>query len=257
VFRLASWNVNSLNLRLDQVLEWFNDTQLDVLALQETKVSDEQFPIKAFRERGYEVLFSGQKAYNGVAVISRYSLSQPLIDIPGLDGLQRRILAVTVAGIRVINVYVPNGSELNSDKYQYKLHWLEKLSLFLQQQMSIYPRIAVLGDFNVAPEDRDIYDPSEWQDSVLASPAERAAFVKLIQLGLYDSFRNFVQEEQSFSWWDYRAAAFRRNRGLRIDHILLTKDLNQLCQKSLIDKKPRKAQRPSDHAPVWVELDLS
>jgi exodeoxyribonuclease-3 len=229
---------------------------MDVLAMQETKLIDENFPITAFNETGYHVVFSGQKTYNGVAVISRYPISDVLTDIPDLDDPQRRILVVTVAGIRLINLYVPNGSELSSDKYQYKLDWLRKVISFIKQQMSIYPKLAVVGDFNIAPEDRDVHDPLEWQDSILVSPAEREAFTQLLQLGLYDSFRNFVQEERSYSWWDYRAAAFRRNRGLRIDHVLLSKELNALCLKSAIDKEPRKAERPSDHAPVWVELDL-
>ncbi|KTD04986.1 exodeoxyribonuclease III [Fluoribacter gormanii] len=257
MLKLASWNVNSLKIRLDQVLEWFDSERVDVLAMQETKLLDENFPMNAFIEKGYHVVFSGQKTYNGVAVISRYPLSDVLTDIPDFNDPQRRILVVTVAGIRLINLYVPNGSELTSDKYQYKLNWLQKVTTFIQQQMSIFPNLAVVGDFNIAPEDRDVHDPAEWAGSVLVSPAEREAFMQLLQLGLYDSFRNFIQDEQIFSWWDYRAAAFRRNRGLRIDHILLSKSLNALCRQSVIDKEPRKSERPSDHAPVWVELDLN
>lgn len=257
MLKLASWNVNSLKIRLDQVLEWFDSERVDVLAMQETKLLDENFPMNAFIENGYHVVFSGQKTYNGVAVISRYPLSDVLTDIPDFNDPQRRILVVTVAGIRLINLYVPNGSELTSDKYQYKLNWLQKVTAFIQQQMSIFPHLAVVGDFNIAPEDRDVHDPAEWAGSVLVSPAEREAFMQLLQLGLYDSFRNFIQDEQIFSWWDYRAAAFRRNRGLRIDHILLSKTLNALCRQSVIDKEPRKSERPSDHAPVWVELDLN
>ncbi|MCW8442778.1 exodeoxyribonuclease III [Fluoribacter gormanii] len=256
MLKLASWNVNSLKIRLDQVLEWFDSERVDVLAMQETKLLDENFPMNAFIEKGYHVVFSGQKTYNGVAVISRYPLSDVLTDIPDFNDPQRRILVVTVAGIRLINLYVPNGSELTSDKYQYKLNWLQKVTTFIQQQMSIFPNLAAVGDFNIAPEDRDVHDPAEWAGSVLVSPAEREAFMQLLQLGLYDSFRNFIQDEQIFSWWDYRAAAFRRNRGLRIDHILLSKSLNALCRQSVIDKEPRKSERPSDHAPVWVELDL-
>ncbi|MBI2786731.1 MAG: exodeoxyribonuclease III [Legionella longbeachae] len=256
MLKVASWNVNSLKVRLDQVLEWLDSSRVDILALQETKLLDEHFPLIPFVEKGYHVIFSGQKAYNGVAVISRYPFSEIITDLPDFIDPQRRIMAVTVAGIRLINLYVPNGSELTSDKYQYKLNWLQKISSFIQQQMNLYPKVAVVGDFNIAPEDRDVHDPIEWQGSVLVSPAEREAFTQLLQLGLYDSFRNFIQEEQAFSWWDYRAAAFRRNRGLRIDHILLSKELNEVCQRSVIDKEPRKAERPSDHAPVWVELDL-
>lgn len=254
MFKLASWNVNSLKVRLAQVLEWLDSSQMDVLALQETKLIDENFPEQAFIEKGYHVVFSGQKTYNGVAVISRYPITEVITDIPDLVDPQRRILAVTIAGIRLIDLYVPNGSELTSDKYQYKLQWLDKVSAFIQQQMSVYTQVAVVGDFNIAPEDRDVHDPAEWEGSVLVSPPERKAFAQLLQLGLHDSFRNFPQAENSFSWWDYRAAGFRRNRGLRIDHILLNQELNTRCTQSVIDIEPRKAERPSDHAPVWVEL---
>lgn len=256
MFKLASWNVNSLKVRLDQVLEWLESSQVDVLAMQETKLIDENFPAEAFTQKGYYVVYAGQKTYNGVAIVSRYPVTDVLTDIPGLDDSQRRILAVTVAGIRLIDLYVPNGADLTSDKYQYKLGWLEKVTAFIQQQLSIFPKVAVVGDFNIAPEDRDVHDPAEWQNCILVSPAERQAFSDLLSLGLHDSFRNFEQEEKLFSWWDYRAAAFRRNRGLRIDHILLSHELNSLCLQSTIDKEPRKVERPSDHAPVWVELDF-
>lgn len=256
MFRLASWNVNSLKMRLEQVFEWMEQSQVNVLALQETKLVDEKFPVEAFRQRGYQVVFSGQKTYNGMAVISLHPLSDVITDIPGLEDPQRRILAVTVAGIRLINLYVPNGADLTSDKYQYKLNWLEKVTSFVEQQLSIYSKVAVVGDFNIAPEDRDVHDPAEWQNSVLVSPKERQAFFSMLALGLHDSFRNFEQKEQLFSWWDYRAAGFRRNRGLRIDHILLNHELNQACRLSFIDKEPRKSERPSDHAPVCVDIDL-
>ena len=256
MLKLASWNVNSLKIRLEQVLNWLTTSQMDVLAIQETKLLDENFPVQEITDQGYHVVFSGQKAYNGVAVISRYPISDVIVDIPNWDDPQRRILAVTVGGIRLINLYVPNGSELTSDKYQYKLNWLQQITAFIEQQMTLYSKVAVVGDFNIAPEDQDVHDPIAWEGSVLVSPEERVAFSKLLQLGLYDSFRNFTQEENVFSWWDYRAAAFRRNRGLRIDHVLLSEELNALCQCSVIDKEPRKAERPSDHAPVWVELDL-
>lgn len=256
MFKLASWNVNSLKVRLDQVLEWLESSQIDVLAMQETKSIDENFPASTFIDRGYHVVFSGQKTYNGVAIVSRHPVSEVVTDIPNLADPQRRILAVTLAGIRLINLYVPNGAELTSDKYQYKLDWLQKVTAFIQQQLSAYPKVAVVGDFNIAPEDRDVHDPAEWEGCVLVSPLERQAFTSLLSLGLHDSFRNFEQEEKLFSWWDYRAAGFRRNRGLRIDHVLLSKELNTLCRQSKIDKEPRKVERPSDHAPVWVELDL-
>lgn len=256
MFKLASWNVNSLKVRLDQVLDWMQSTQVDVLALQETKLIDDNFPASSFTERGYHIVFSGQKTYNGVAVISREPLTDVVTDIPDFDDPQRRILAVTVSGIRLINLYVPNGSEVNSEKYLYKLNWLEQVTAFIEQQLSLYPKLAVVGDFNIAPEDRDVHDPLEWQDSILVSTAERAAFARLLGLGMHDSFRNFEQEEALFSWWDYRAAGFRRNRGLRIDHVLLSDALNPLCRQSVIDKEPRKVERPSDHAPVWVALEL-
>lgn len=254
MFKLASWNVNSLKVRLDQVLEWLDSCQVDVLAMQETKVLDEHFPTMAFINRGYHVVFAGQKTYNGVAIVSRKPLIDTMTDIPDLEDPQRRILATTVAGIRLINLYVPNGSELISEKYQYKLDWLKKVTSFIHQQLIVYPKLAVVGDFNIAPEDRDVHDPAQWVGCVLVSPAERQAFFELLGLELHDSFRNFEQEEK-FSWWDYRAAGFRRNRGLRIDHILLSNQLNVLCRKAGIDKEPRKVERPSDHAPVWVELE--
>lgn len=254
MFKVASWNVNSLKVRLNQVIEWLDSSPMDVLALQETKLMDENFPLQAFVEKGYQVVYSGQKTYNGVAVVSRHDMEDKITDIPGLDDPQRRIVAVTVAGIRIINLYVPNGAELISDKYQYKLDWLQKVTAFIQQQLSVYSKVVVLGDFNIAPEDRDVHDPIEWQGNILVSPPERLAFKNLLELGLHDSFRNFEQEENVFSWWDYRAAGFRRNRGLRIDHILLSTELNALCHASKIDIEPRKMERPSDHAPVWVEL---
>ncbi|KTD42516.1 exodeoxyribonuclease III [Legionella quateirensis] len=256
MFKLASWNVNSLKVRLEQVLDWLESTQTDVLAMQETKLIDENFPAAAFLEKGYHVVFSGQKTYNGVAVVSRQPITEVMTDIPGFEDPQRRILAVTIGELRLINLYVPNGADLTSDKYQYKLGWLEKVTSFIQQQLLLYPKMAVVGDFNIAPEDRDVHDPVEWEGCVLVSPAERQAFSELLASGLHDSFRNFEQEENVFSWWDYRAAGFRRNRGLRIDHVLLSHELNQLCRQSRIDKEPRKAERPSDHAPVWVELEL-
>jgi exodeoxyribonuclease-3 len=255
VFKLASWNVNSLKVRLDQVLEWLESSTVDVLAMQETKLIDENFPAAAFIDRGYQVVYSGQKTYNGVAIVSKHPITEVVTDIPDLDDPQRRILVATISGIRLIDLYVPNGAELSSDKYQYKLNWLEKVKAFIQQQLVLYPKVAVVGDFNIAPEDRDVHDPAEWIGCVLVSSAERKAFADILSLGLHDSFRNFAQEEKIFSWWDYRAAGFRRNRGLRIDHVLLSDQLNVFCKKSKVDKEPRKAERPSDHAPVWVELE--
>ena len=257
MLKLASWNVNSLKVRLEQVLDWLEESQVDILALQETKLIDDNFPLEVFRSKNYHVVYAGQKTYNGVAIISRSPISEPLTDISGFDDPQRRIFAVTTGDIRVINLYVPNGSEVGSDKYEYKLLWLEKVKAFIQQQLIQFPRLAVVGDFNIAPEDRDVHDPAEWEGCVLVSPPERQAFQDLLTMGLKDSFRLFPQEEGLFSWWDYRAAGFRRNRGLRIDHVLLNNSLADNCVSSQIDKTPRKSERPSDHAPVWVELDLN
>ena len=256
MLKLASWNVNSLKIRLDQVLEWLESSQVDMLALQETKLTDENFPVEAFEARGLHIAYSGQKTYNGVAVISKSPIEDVVMDVPELVDPQRRVLAATVAGVRLINLYVPNGSLVDSDKYQYKLMWLEKITRFIKQQLKDYSNIAVVGDFNIAPEDIDVHSPDEWKDSILVSPLERQAFSELISLGLKDSYRYLNKEEQEFSWWDYRAAAFRRNRGLRIDHILLSDALVAHCLESRIDKEPRRAERPSDHTPVWVSLDI-
>ncbi len=255
MLKLASWNVNSLKVRLEQVLAWLDSANVDILALQETKTVDEQFPLQAFIDRGFYVTFSGQKTYNGVAIISRQPIHDVVTDIPGFDDPQRRIMAATIGDVRLVDLYVPNGSEVGSDKYAYKLNWLEKVTDFLRQQMVIYPKMAVVGDFNVAPEDIDVHDPKAWENCVLVSPPEREAFATLLGLGFHDSFRGCNNQEQAFSWWDYRAAGFRRNLGLRIDHILLSDELIGQCIESKIDVEPRRAERPSDHAPVWVMLD--
>jgi len=257
VFKLASWNVNSLKIRLDQVMDWYERSEIDLLALQETKLTDENFPIAAFTERGYHVAFAGQKSYNGVAVISRLPIRDVVTDIAELVDPQRRILACTVGTLRLINLYVPNGSTPESDKYHYKLDWLEKVTQFIALQLKEHEHVAVVGDFNIAPEDRDVHDPQAWVGSILVSPLERDAFKLILALGLHDCFRCFLQDAQLFSWWDYRAAGFRRNHGVRIDHLLLSHSLHECCTLSAIDKEPRKADRPSDHAPVWVELDYN
>lgn len=256
MLKLASWNVNSLKIRLEQVLLWLESSKVDVLAMQETKCTDENFPTEAFTKRDFHVAFSGQKTYNGVAIVSRYPITEVLTAIPGLEDPQRRVIVATINELRLINLYVPNGAELTSEKYRYKLDWLEKISAFIKEQLALYPKLAVVGDFNIAPEDRDVHDPAAWEGCVLVSEPERQAFREILSIGLADSFRNFPQEEKSFSWWDYRAAGFRRNLGLRIDHLLLSQELNVLCKQSQIDKIPRKWERPSDHAPVWVELDF-
>lgn len=254
--KLASWNVNSLKVRLPQVLQWLDSERPDVLGLQETKLTDENFPVDAIRDAGYQAVYAGQKTYNGVAVLAREPMSAPVTDIPGLDDLQRRVMAVTVAGIRFINLYVPNGSEVGSDKYAYKLDWLNRLHDWIRAEMAEYPRLVVVGDFNIAPADADVHDPEEWRGKVLFSEPEHAALQRLVALGLTDTFRLFPQQERLFSWWDYRMNNFRRNRGLRIDLILASPALTPLCTASRVDIEPRRQERPSDHAPVIAEFDF-
>ena len=252
--KIASWNVNSLNVRLPQVLDWLAAEQPDVLALQETKLPDEKFPVAEIEAAGYRALFTGQKTYNGVALLSRLPGSDVVTDIPGLADPQRRVLAASYGALRVINLYVPNGESVASDKYRYKLDWLAKLAEWLRAECAVHPRLVVLGDFNIAPEARDVYDPKAWDGSVLFSEPERAAFRKLLDAGLSDTFRLFDQPEKSYSWWDYRMQGFRRNHGLRIDHILASASLCKDCTAARIDKGPRAAERPSDHAPVVAEF---
>jgi len=252
--KIATWNVNSLRVRLPQVLQWLESAQPDLLALQETKTTDDVFPETDLLAAGYLALFSGQKTYNGVAILSRTPGRDIITDIPGLEDPQRRVLATTYGNVRLINLYVPNGESIESDKYQYKLNWLDKLAEWLKSELQQHAKLVVVGDFNIAPADADVHDPVAWKDSVLCSPAERAAFHRLLGLGLCDSFRNFEQPENSFSWWDYRMNAFRRNRGLRIDHILASTALCKACSACNIDKVPRAWERPSDHTPVVAEF---
>jgi len=252
--KLATWNVNSLKVRLPHLLDWMSVAQPDVVCLQETKLTDEVFPLAEVTAAGYHVVFSGQKTYNGVAILSRAPLLDVQRGIPGFEDEQKRVLAATVDGMRVICVYIPNGQSPDSDKYVYKLRWLDALLGWLQDELLRYPRLALLGDYNIAPEDADVHDPATWEGNVLVSPPERARFRGLLALGLQDAFRLFEQEAQSFSWWDYRAAGFRRNLGLRIDHILLSAPLAQACLGCHIDKAPRKLERPSDHTPVVAEI---
>ena len=253
--KIASWNVNSLRVRLPQVLQWLADTSTDVLALQETKTSDDDFPRDAFHEAGYEVVFTGQKTYNGVCIIGRAPLHDAVVSLPGTDDPQRRIVAATVDGVRVVNVYVPNGESVDSEKYHYKLDWLQRLASFVEVELRSHPRLVVLGDFNIAPEDGDVHDPELWRGQVLFSDPEREAFQRLLALGLRDTFRMFSQEPGQFTWWDYRMAAFRRNLGLRIDHILASEALSDRCVSCRIDPRPRRWERPSDHTPVIAEFD--
>ena len=252
--KLATWNVNSLNVRLPHVLDWLAANQPDVLCLQETKQEDSKFPYDVLREAGYEALHCGQKTYNGVAILSRQPLADPLFDIPDFADVQRRVVSASVGDLRVVCAYFPNGQSVGSEKYLYKLGWLEVFTAWLERELIRYPKLVVLGDYNIAPDDRDVHDPAAWEGQVHVSPAEREAFGKLLTLGLSDAFRLFEQEEKSYSWWDYRMGAFRRNMGLRIDHILVSPALVSSCKACSIDKAPRKLERPSDHTPVVLEL---
>lgn len=252
--KLATWNVNSLKVRLPQVLDWLSSHDPDVLVLQEIKQVTEAFPGDELARAGYLSLASGQKTYNGVAVIAKQQPLDPVTDVPGFEDPQRRVLATTIDGIRVVNLYVPNGSEVGSEKYVYKLAWLDALRGYLEAELAVHERLVVLGDFNIAPADEDVYDPEKWGDAILCSPDERAALRRLLDLGLTDVFRRFEQPEQTFSWWDYRAAGFRRNAGLRIDLILTSPALTELCSASYVDREPRAWERPSDHAPVVAEF---
>jgi exodeoxyribonuclease III len=255
--KLATWNVNSLKVRLPQVLDWARKQRPDVLCLQETKLEDANFPRTEIEAAGYRVLFSGQKTYNGVAILSREPGAEPVTAIPAFPDEQKRVLAATIGGVRIVCLYVPNGESVGSEKYQYKLRWLAAAREWLKDEISRNARLAVLGDFNVAPEARDVHDPKLWEGKVLFSEPERAALRQLVDAGLSDSFRLFEQPERSFTWWDYRINAFRRKLGLRIDHILLSEPLAKRCTSCAIDIEPRAAERPSDHAPVIAELKLS
>ena len=259
--KLATWNVNSLKVRLPQLLDWLAATQTDLVCLQETKLEDTNFPRQEIEAAGYQVAFSGQKTYNGVAIVSRAPLADIQAGIPGFADEQKRVLAATVGvggrQTRMICVYVPNGQGLDSEKYLYKLRWLNALNAWLKDELARYPNLAVLGDYNIAPEDRDVHDPAAWVGNVLVSEPEREQFRALLGLGLQDAFRLFEQPEKSFTWWDYRAAGFRRDLGLRIDHILLSPQLAARCTAAEIDKAPRKLERPSDHTPVVATLDLA
>ncbi len=254
--KLATWNVNSLKVRLPQVLDWLAQHQPDALCLQETKLEDANFPLADIEAAGYHAAFSGQKTYNGVAILSRTPATGAVTAIPAFDDPQKRVLAATINDVRVICLYVPNGQDVDSDKYQYKLKWLAALTPWLRDELSHFPRLAVLGDFNIAPEERDVHDPAAWEGKVLCSKPERDAFNMLVAAGLKDAFRLFDQPEKSFTWWDYRMYAFRRKMGMRIDHILVSGELAQCCTACTVDVEPRKAERPSDHAPVIATLDL-
>ena len=253
--KIATWNVNSLKVRLPQVLQWLTDNPIDILCLQETKTVDEKFPQAEIEAAGYQVVFTGQKTYNGVAILSKHPMTDVVKNNPVFDDEQQRIIAATIEGVRVICAYIPNGQSLESDKYQYKLRWLDGLQNWLDSERQKYPLLALLGDYNIAPEDRDVHDPAAWVGQVLVSDKERAAFENMIGLGLVDSFRMFEQPPKLFSWWDYRQMGYRLNKGMRIDHILLSAPLAERCTACVIDKIPRKWEQPSDHTPVIATID--
>jgi exodeoxyribonuclease III len=253
--KIATWNVNSLGVRLPQVLDWLAANQPDVLCLQETKLTDDKFTHAEFKEAGYESQWFGQKTYNGVALLSREPASDVVRNIFGFADEQARVIAGTVADVRVIGAYFPNGQAPDSEKFTYKMRWLHALHEWVGNELRRHPKLVLLGDFNIAPEDRDVYDPVAWAGQIHCTPEERAHFQNLLGLGLHDAFRLFEQAPKSWSWWDYRNLAFRRNQGLRIDHILVSDALKSRVSSCAIDKLPRKNERPSDHAPVIVDIN--
>lgn len=252
--KIATWNVNSLNVRLPHLLNWLQENPVDILCIQETKLTDDKFPRAEIEAAGYQVEFSGQKTYNGVAILSRLPMSAVVRNNPKYPDEQQRILAATVDGMRIVCAYVPNGQAVDSDKYVYKLGWMQSLRDWLAEELAHNPQLAVLGDYNVAPEDRDVHDPAAWEGEVHVSPRERAALQEIMAVGLVDSYRLFEQPEKTFSWWDYRMLRFQKNQGLRIDHILLSAPLAARCTGCRIDRAPRKWKQPSDHAPVIATL---
>ena len=253
--KIATWNVNSLAVRLPHVLDWLQQHQPDVLVLQETKLVDAKFPHAALQEAGWHALAFGQPTYNGVALLSRLPASDVVRNIPGLDDAQARVIAASIGKLRVVGAYFPNGQAPGSDKFAYKMGWLSALENWLVTELATHPELVLMGDFNIAPEDRDVYDPEAWRGQIHCTDEERGHFRTLLELGLVDAFRCFAQEPKSWSWWDYRNLAFRRNQGLRIDHILVSHGLQPRLRSCAIDRGPRKLERPSDHAPVWAELD--
>ncbi len=256
--RIATWNVNSLNIRLPHVLDWLARNPVDVLALQETKLADDRFPRLELEAAGYTACFVGQKTYNGVALLTRLDApaTEVVADIPGFEDDQKRVISGTVDGVRVISAYVPNGQSVGSDKYAYKLRWMAALKDWLQGELAAHPKLAVVGDFNVAPEDRDVHDPLVWEGQTMFSIPERDALKGIASIGLVDAFRLFEQPPKSYSWWDYRMLGFQKGRGLRIDHILVSDALAKTCTACTIDREERKKKQPSDHAPVVATFDL-
>jgi exodeoxyribonuclease-3 len=252
--RIATWNVNSLRIRLPHLLDWLAAQQPDVMCLQETKTEDHNFPLAEIQAAGYQAVYCGQKAYNGVAILARTALTDVQHGIPHFPDDPKRVVAATVGDIRVLCLYAPNGEAPGTDKYAYKLRWYQAFTSWLQGELPRRPRLAVLGDLNIAPEPRDVHDPKRWEGKIHFSEPERAAFQEMLKAGLKDAFRLFDQPEKQFTWWDYRLNAFQRGWGLRIDHILLSSELAALCKACGIDTEPRKRERPSDHAPVTAEL---
>jgi exodeoxyribonuclease-3 len=253
--KIASWNVNSLNVRLPHLQQWLADFAPDIVGIQETKLEDHKFPDTALLEAGYRSVFAGQKTYNGVALLSREAAQDVQIGIPGFEDEQKRVIAGTVGGVRIINLYVVNGQDVGTDKYGYKLRWLEAVREWIRDELAIYPKLVVLGDFNIAPDARDVHDPGVWNEGhILTSAAEREALRALLALGLHDAFRLHHQDAGIFSWWDYRAAGFRRDLGLRIDLTLVSDALKAEAIAAGINREPRTWDRPSDHAPAWVQL---
>jgi exodeoxyribonuclease III len=252
--RIATWNVNSLKIRLAHLLDWLADARPDVVCLQETKIEDDKFPAAELRAAGYQAVYCGQKAYNGVAILARSEISAVAHGIPGFADDPKRVIAATVQGTRIVGLYAPNGQAPGSDKYAYKMRWYEALARWLRDELARTPSLAVLGDMNVAPQDRDVHDPKRWEGQIHVSAPEREALAQVLEAGFADAFRLFEQPERLYSWWDYRLAAFARNWGLRIDLILLSPELARRCTACTIDKAPRKRERPSDHAPVVADL---
>lgn len=252
--KIVTWNVNSLKVRLPHVLDWLDTNRPDALCLQELKLEDKAFPVAELEAAGYRSVFNGQKTYNGVAILSPHPMDEVTRDIPGFDDEQKRIIAATIGDTRIICGYFPNGQAVGSEKFAYKMRWLAALTEWIREEMKRYGKLVLTGDFNVAPEARDAHP--DWKDEIHVSEPEREAFRALVGLGLEDVFRRFDQDDASYSWWDYRMGAFRRNFGLRIDHVLASKDLATLCSACAIDKSPRRLERPSDHAPVVAEFDL-